>query len=760
MVSAACSVLLFISYSASKAQDLTTTGVINQTTGNIVYTDANPPPGGYAAHGASWTGPFVGTNSGGGGLSGGNVPAWNPTTGTFMFGYAQGTVSYRTSVNAALAAAGTGVQLTGYQYSWNYFNQDFSRGTLSTNISLTSNTGAVLQSYNYVMPQTTEGWTNMSGVQNFTTPYALAGLGNLNFSITGKDDRFWAGYYGPQIKDIDVRLRYGVDPCATNPAYSPNCAGFNSVIESANQVPNPSAYAYGGYSVNNSFAINQAFQQAGTGLQIHGFRWGYVANANGPYCAFELIWCFDWRDPWVRTNVNITSNTGASLYNVTREYRNSYNTTNYQYLFPASRPLGSLGNFNITGQTNDQAYVGSMWVRSLYTPDQCMLNPLSSPTCPGYAKALATQTATSNTTPSTTTTSTTIDSPVTTTSTPVTSTASVTTTTNPIATADVAQSVTPTATTASSSSTTSTPTTTTATAPTTTVTPTATNPQPRVGEVTTTGSQSTSSRSSSGGVSTSQVLNTVRAEQSRISTLETTTAMSAVEQAQQSGTKATNDAQSIATTQQAQSMAGAQAVASSIYQTGQTSSQTNATLQVSSSSGISLLGYQGVGINLMRGPDLYSLSNQLNQSQQSSQNSIPTALALLRRDREESKSFEQNSAFEQQQSLSATNPLANIMLPPVLPPPPPAVSTGPSVNAKVKDNDAAGGMSIASIARQPQGFELYMNGLQDRPFYAPKEIYRGQRVVDNARAQRMLSGASDRLHEEMVNQQYKNLEGK
>lgn len=742
--------MLFISYSASKAQDF---DPANQVTGNLVT--------------GTWTG-APNSTVGPGGLSGGATPVYNTNTGTLQFGYTQRTVSQSIAINQALANSGTGVQVNGFQYSWNYFNQDMNRGTLTGNISLTSNAGSVLQSYNYSMPKTTNGWTNMSGGQDFVTPYPLNAVGNLNVSFTGKDDRFWAGYYGPLIKDIDVRLRYGVDPCATNPAYSPNCAGFSSVVESANQVPNPGGYAYGGWSINNSFAINQAFQQAGTGLQIHGFKWGYVANANGPYCDFWFFGCWDFREPWVRTNVNITSNTGASLYNITREYRNSYNTTNYQYLFPASRPLGSLGNFNITGQTNDQAYIGSMWVRTLYTPDQCILNPLSSPTCPGYAKAMATQTATSasTTTNTPTTDTTTTADPIATTSfvtspTPTSTSNSPvnTTSTTTTATADVSQPL-ATPTTTTSSSTTSTPTTTSATAPTTTVTPTATNPQPRVGEVTTAGSQSTSSRSSSGGVSTSQVLNTVRAEQSRISALETSTAMAAVEQAQQSGTKATNEAQSIATTQQAQSMTNAQAVANSAFQTGQASSQSTVIAQASSGSGLSLLGYQSVGINLMRGPDLYSLTNQLNQVQQSSQNSIPTALALLRRDREESKSFEQNSAFEQQQSLSATNPLANVMLPPVLPPSPPAATTGPSVNAKVKDNDAAGGMTIASIARQPQGFELYMNGLQDRPFYAPKEIYRGQRVVDNARAQRMLSGASDRLHEEMVNQQYKNLEGK
>lgn len=78
-----------------------------------------------------------------------------------------------------------------------------------------------------------------------------------------------------------------------------------------------------------------------------------------------------------------------------------------------------------------------------------------------------------------------------------------------------------------------------------------------------------------------------------------------------------------------------------------------------------------------------------------------------------------------------------------------------SVNQKARDNDAAGSVTLASIAKQPIGFEMYMTGMRDNAFYAPKEIYKGQNNVDNVRLMRGLSGGSDRLHEEMIKQQYK-----
>ena len=79
--------------------------------------------------------------------------------------------------------------------------------------------------------------------------------------------------------------------------------------------------------------------------------------------------------------------------------------------------------------------------------------------------------------------------------------------------------------------------------------------------------------------------------------------------------------------------------------------------------------------------------------------------------------------------------------------------TTSSVNSKVQDNDAAGGVNLSMLATQPKGFDTYGGILSDASFYPPKEIYQNQKVVDNNRALRQM--ASDRLHQEMVNQQYR-----
>jgi hypothetical protein len=89
----------------------------------------------------------------------------------------------------------------------------------------------------------------------------------------------------------------------------------------------------------------------------------------------------------------------------------------------------------------------------------------------------------------------------------------------------------------------------------------------------------------------------------------------------------------------------------------------------------------------------------------------------------------------------------------------PQMNTGPrqdgSVKKNVQNNEAAGNVTLESIAKQPANYAQYFGVIPDVAFYAPKEIYKNQKTVDNARTLRGLQGGSDRLHQEMVNQQYK-----
>ena len=77
-----------------------------------------------------------------------------------------------------------------------------------------------------------------------------------------------------------------------------------------------------------------------------------------------------------------------------------------------------------------------------------------------------------------------------------------------------------------------------------------------------------------------------------------------------------------------------------------------------------------------------------------------------------------------------------------------------TVKKNVQPNELAGGVDVAAMAQIPKGYEVYsIVTLRDAPFYKPETIYKNQNTVDNVRALRQMN--SDRLHQQMIDQQYK-----
>jgi hypothetical protein len=207
--------------------------------------------------GLPWSGTVTGAA---GGYSGGSTPAYNPNTGNIIFGYTKSTVSQMVAINQALETAGTGIQLSGYKYSWN-INNDLNnsggnRGIVYGNVSLKGPNGNVLESFDYdYSTRNLPGFTTFSGTQLFENRYSLSAVDNLTVSFTGKDQNFWAGYYGPRVHVNDLSLLYTtkpvpvvVDPCISDPLSSPACPGYalatvkNSILGST--VSNASATSF------------------------------------------------------------------------------------------------------------------------------------------------------------------------------------------------------------------------------------------------------------------------------------------------------------------------------------------------------------------------------------------------------------------------------------------------------------------------------------------------------------------------------------
>lgn len=76
-------------------------------------------------------------------------------------------------------------------------------------------------------------------------------------------------------------------------------------------------------------------------------------------------------------------------------------------------------------------------------------------------------------------------------------------------------------------------------------------------------------------------------------------------------------------------------------------------------------------------------------------------------------------------------------------------------SAATAPSELAGGADFNAFSQTTPAFNAYLGQrLRDNAFYPPREVYRNQQPVDNRNALRLLNGASDRLHRELVDQQY------
>lgn len=228
------------------------------------------------------------------------------TNGGITFSYSSRTVSQAIAINQALS--GTGIQLSGYTYSWQYLNQDYNGGTLNGNINLRSNTGSTLGSWNYSMPTTTD-WTTMSGTQSFSSTYSLANVSNLNVSFTGNDNRFWGGFYGPRVRNIDVRLNYTNDPCA-DPLSSSSCPGYAAALLtqqcSISALYDPSCPNYATAYLTQQCSINALYSPSCP---------GYAAAYYTQQCSLNALYdsgCPGYSEAYAKKNILSSSTTTST----------------------------------------------------------------------------------------------------------------------------------------------------------------------------------------------------------------------------------------------------------------------------------------------------------------------------------------------------------------------------------------------------------------------------------------------------------------
>lgn len=519
---------------------------------------------------------------------------------------------------------------------------------------------------------------------------------------------------------------------------NPGYCGPNAIVRPGNNIN----FSFGLTDLHQVQALANVLPNSGTGLRVNGFNFGFTAkNGNG--------WD-DGRQDYLAAYTTFYKADGnvAEHYDYSGVTNRKYNWTTFNFSETFATPYASkdLSNvrYGFIGKDNN-FWAGPYGPEVInvnfslkYSTDPCATDVLSSPTCPGYYDAISRLTpANSTSTTVSEASSSSGSSPPPPPPPPPQGSAEGSPPPPPPppqgSGAPPPPGSPPPPGAASVASTTS-------------VTPNANNPQPKVGEVSVAGSQPAAKTN----VSTSQILAIIGSEQNRISKLEMSTAAAAVDQAKQEASKVQAEAQSVAAAQQSQTLANNQQIINTFTNAPQLASGTGLQPNLFTTGIQTSSLFSANSISVQQGGNVSAGSNiglQLHTT------AAVTIFNAQRREQEMLSYQVAATSNDTNRQTTATDPINNIIntVPKIEVPQLP--SLGPSVNRNVQSNEAAGGRDISSIATQPQGFDAYSQlMLRDAAFYKPYEIYKGQVNVDNARALRQLS--SDRLHQEMINQQY------
>lgn len=175
-------------------------------------------------------------------------PSIRAASGSINFSYGTANLNQLVNINHALSEAGTGVQLSGFNFGfrakngngWDDGRQDY----LSAYVKIYDSTGKVVENYDYTQHTNSKyNWSDFNFTETFNKPYITNKLGAAQFGFIGRDNNFWAGNYGPEISNVSFSLNYRIDPCATNPASSPSCPGFSNLVKTPTITIPPTTFA-------------------------------------------------------------------------------------------------------------------------------------------------------------------------------------------------------------------------------------------------------------------------------------------------------------------------------------------------------------------------------------------------------------------------------------------------------------------------------------------------------------------------------------
>ncbi len=152
--------------------------------------------------------------------------------GNLNFSFGTSYAYQQNSIDRMLPS-GSGLQVNGYNFSFTAKNgngwDDGRVDQLSALVHFWDTKSNLLYANEYNLNYRFN-WTNFNFSETFKTPIPVTSIGSVDYGFLGRDNNGWAGPYGPEVYNVNFSLKYSVDPCASNPMYSPTCPGYMEAL--------------------------------------------------------------------------------------------------------------------------------------------------------------------------------------------------------------------------------------------------------------------------------------------------------------------------------------------------------------------------------------------------------------------------------------------------------------------------------------------------------------------------------------------------
>lgn len=183
-------------------------------------------------------------------------------SGEIQFSYTHDIFTQTVQINQVLQ--NSGILVDGVEYGWSVKNDcknsyggwcgdpNGPEDYLTIEVTATAPDGSTVYQQRYFYNET-QGWEDFY-YRTFAPQGTFAGdIDTARVLISGKDAGYWAGYYGPRVRDVFAKFIYRANPCASDPLFDPSCPGY--------------AQAYANVLFSQQCVANPLFDQSCPGYQ-------------------------------------------------------------------------------------------------------------------------------------------------------------------------------------------------------------------------------------------------------------------------------------------------------------------------------------------------------------------------------------------------------------------------------------------------------------------------------------------------------------